>query len=707
MVQCYDSDAFPRSTPLNTEAAGAAPPDAFGPFRVLHQIGAGTLGPVFRAYDPDQDRLVAVKLFKLNLTPERIPQFIDRLQHLIDADLAHPAMAAPILAGVADASPFLAQDFVAADSLDTVIREFGGAPGDDAARVAAQLAGALDFAAAVGVLHGALHPRDVLLATDDARVTGFGIAQALDAIGVMPPVRRPYAAPERVAGDAWDRRADVYSLAVLIAEMMTGRRPSSPAAIDGLFDGDDNAALRAVFAQALAERPADRFPTALAFADALKQTVDRSLLAVSATPRQATAGRAVVPPTPLELPLAGPLSIDEPLRGAMPELLPGDVPLDTAVHADDTADLTLATEAGPGGADDATDWALRGVDREPVLAEQPSLMPRDDGETPPSASAAASESASVVTAPTSAAGLPPVAPVGAPPAPSSVWPIPVALLVGVIVGIALGFFVFANRGAEPAVATATATAPAIAQMAAAPPASPRPAAPVVSPEVAEPAAAADMAKAPAPPADARAAGTPAAVPPPPPAAVTRPPAGAPRNLDVPAPRPRVERRTDPSPARGATAGGRVLVRTSPAGARVVLNGRDVGTTPTTLRTLPFGTHTLRLTRAGYAAAERRVTVSASQPAQSVVVDLEPARQAAASAAAAGALFTAALTVESRPTGATVFLDGRRIGTTPLTVSSIETGSHVVRLELDGYRRWSSSVRVAADERNRVTASLEQ
>ena len=50
------SGAFQRSTPLHTEAAGAAPFDAFGPFRVLHQIGTGMLGQVFRAYDPDQDR---------------------------------------------------------------------------------------------------------------------------------------------------------------------------------------------------------------------------------------------------------------------------------------------------------------------------------------------------------------------------------------------------------------------------------------------------------------------------------------------------------------------------------------------------------------------------------------------------------------------------------------------------------------------------
>ena len=57
------------AVPLHTEAAGTAPPDAFGRFRVLHQVGAGTLGPVFRAYDSERSRLVAVKLFQLDVPP--------------------------------------------------------------------------------------------------------------------------------------------------------------------------------------------------------------------------------------------------------------------------------------------------------------------------------------------------------------------------------------------------------------------------------------------------------------------------------------------------------------------------------------------------------------------------------------------------------------------------------------------------------------
>jgi hypothetical protein len=64
-------------------------------------------------------------------------------------------------------------------------------------------------------------------------------------------------------------------------------------------------------------------------------------------------------------------------------------------------------------------------------------------------------------------------------------------------------------------------------------------------------------------------------------------------------------------------------------------------------------------------------------------------------------------VESRPAGAKVYLDGKLLGTTPLSLPSVPAGDHALRLERDGYRRWSTSVTVVASENNRVTASLER
>ena len=148
-----------------------------------------------------------------------------------------------------------------------------------------------------------------------------------------------------------------------------------------------------------------------------------------------------------------------------------------------------------------------------------------------------------------------------------------------------------------------------------------------------------------------------------------------------------------------------------------IDGRDYGTTPTTVRDLARGPHHVRVTRDGYAMQERRVVISSSRPAQSVNVAMErtqappPPRRAvvapASQASATAARVTGVLAVDSRPTGAKVFLDDKLIGTTPLMVPSVTAGDHAVRFELDGYRHWSSSIRIVAAESQRVTASLER
>ena len=185
------------------------------------------------------------------------------------------------------------------------------------------------------------------------------------------------------------------------------------------------------------------------------------------------------------------------------------------------------------------------------------------------------------------------------------------------------------------------------------------------------------------------------------AAAAAPPSGRPAEADA---------RSDATSA-GA---GRILVRSTPAGARVVVDGRDYGPSPVAVRDLATGSHRVRVTQDGYLPVERRVSVTASQPAQSLTIPLQ--RAGAASDAAesprpvtTGGVerFVGTLVVDSRPAGAKVFLDGRAVGNTPLSMSDVRAGEHAVRLEHDGYRRWSGSVRVVAAERNRVTASLER
>src|SRR6185503_2107247 len=229
-----------------------SPPAAFGPFRVLHQIGIGTLGAVFRTYEPARDRLVAVKVFRLDIVPEQAQALADALQRAAQASLFHPSIVEPIAAGVEGTLAYRAEEYVAAESLDVAMRHYAPAPIEKVLPFITQLAGAIDFARAAGIGHGGLHPRDIFVTPDEARATGFGVVEALEQVGIRAPVRRPYSPPERIDGGAWGTPADVFSLAAITFELLTARRPAGTGAqIGALPEGGRSEALHAVLARAM------------------------------------------------------------------------------------------------------------------------------------------------------------------------------------------------------------------------------------------------------------------------------------------------------------------------------------------------------------------------------------------------------------------------------------------------------------------------
>jgi serine/threonine-protein kinase len=104
-------------------AAGFAPPDAFGPFRTVHQVGEGALGPVFRADDSARERIVAVKVFKLGLSPDRQQQLVAGLDRIVALALPHPVIVPSIAAGSDGVITYVVREFVSGSSLDVVLRE--------------------------------------------------------------------------------------------------------------------------------------------------------------------------------------------------------------------------------------------------------------------------------------------------------------------------------------------------------------------------------------------------------------------------------------------------------------------------------------------------------------------------------------------------------------------------------------------------------
>ncbi len=97
-------------------------PGAFGRHRVLHQIGAGALGPVFRAYDSLTDRVVAVKAFRVSSTPDQVVRVADALRALVARPSCHPASVALVEAGIEGTTPFLVMEWQMGEVLDALRR---------------------------------------------------------------------------------------------------------------------------------------------------------------------------------------------------------------------------------------------------------------------------------------------------------------------------------------------------------------------------------------------------------------------------------------------------------------------------------------------------------------------------------------------------------------------------------------------------------
>jgi hypothetical protein len=345
-----------------------APPPAFGPFRVLHQIGVGALGPVYRTYEPTRDRLVAVKVFRLDVTPEQAQALAHELAHAAEAELFHPSIVEPIASGVEGTVAYRAEEYVAAESLDVAMRHYAPASFDTMMRIIGQLAEAIDVARKSGVGHGALHPRDIFVTPDEARASGFGIVDALERVGIRAPVRRPYSAPERVAGGDWSTPADVFSLGAIAFELLTGRRPSGIGQDNGPLTGSvvpGAARLEAVLARAMDEDPSERFSSGIALADAL-----------------AAAGKQGA---------AEPASAEVPPEAAVETVLAGtEIPAEAQAFADEGDDEVPLVEESPVAADDRVeDPAIAVAAHEPVAREWD--LRGSEGETPSEIHAAPSE----------------------------------------------------------------------------------------------------------------------------------------------------------------------------------------------------------------------------------------------------------------------------------------------------------------------------
>ncbi len=259
-------------------------PDSFGRYQVLEELGSGAMGVVHLCVDPRLARPVAIKVLKQSdfMTPSEREQYESRFRHEAEAAgrLNHPG-----IVQIYDIGPsYIVMEFLEGKPLNAVLRAGVRLTVRRIVEIVDEVASALDYAHRHGIVHRDVKPANVMLLDDGTvKVMDFGVARLdtsnLTAVGtVVGSVR--YMAPEQMMGERVDGKADVFSLAAVAYEMLTGRAPFPGKTITevvsrvvhghhvpprqanaGLPEGLD-----AVFARAFAPGPADRYSGAGEFA---------------------------------------------------------------------------------------------------------------------------------------------------------------------------------------------------------------------------------------------------------------------------------------------------------------------------------------------------------------------------------------------------------------------------------------------------------
>jgi serine/threonine protein kinase len=208
-----------------------------GRYQTLETIGAGANSRVVRAFDPMIGRTVAIKLFPRDLASgEGRERFFKEAR--VVGQLSHPSIIAVHDMGIEESSstPYLVMEFIEGQPLERIL-EKGNVPCPRASAWAGDVAVALEVAHRKGVIHGDVKPANILI-TEEGRVklTDFGMARLASRDSKDTPLlgTPAYWCPEQVLGKPQDARSDIFSLGVVLYEMVTGHRPFDSDSLQGV-----------------------------------------------------------------------------------------------------------------------------------------------------------------------------------------------------------------------------------------------------------------------------------------------------------------------------------------------------------------------------------------------------------------------------------------------------------------------------------------
>lgn len=327
-----------------------------GKYRIVARLGRGGMADVYQAYQPGLDRYVAIKVMHSHLAEES--DFIGRFKREASAvaSLRHPNIVQVYDFDVESDLYYMVMEYVEGPTLKAELKE-RTLQGQlftlhETACIFSALASAIDYAHARGMVHRDLKPANIMFTKDGQVVlTDFGIARIVGATrytmtGAISGTPA-YMSPEQGQGERGDERSDIYSLGIILYEMVMGRVPydadtpyaiimkhiNEPLPMPRALNPQLPEAVERVILKALSKNPEDRYPTAGEMAKALREAVgigtEQTLTAMPIL-TVAPAPRAQEPPSPE--PVLSPAGAEQPgamaptVVGAAPRAAPGAVP---------------------------------------------------------------------------------------------------------------------------------------------------------------------------------------------------------------------------------------------------------------------------------------------------------------------------------------------------------------------------------------------